>query len=165
MNAKLMIGAVGMYLLAATMAAANARPSWFEARTSGVRTLTLGGSAEFGPVGEPAAPGAFVVTLGAESASGAVVLTRTGGTRPEPGTYALSGDPAADMQALVVTGSPNRPTGVFRARGGQVTITRSGPGRIEGHFDIDAVGFEAATPADEDRELAVSGAFTASPSR
>jgi hypothetical protein len=160
-----MISAVGLYVLAATMAAANARPSWFEARTSGVRTLTLHGSAEFGPVGDPAAPGAFVVTLGAESPSGAVVLTWSAGTRPEPGTYALSGDPAADIQALVVTGSPNRPTGAFRARGGRITITRSSPGRIEGDFDIDAVGFEAATPADEDRELAVRGEFTASPSR
>ena len=49
------------------------------------------------------------------------------------------------------------------ARTGTLTITGSRADFIEGRFDIDAVGFEAAAPGDETRELVVRGAFTASP--
>src|SRR5438552_4072318 len=73
----------------------------------------------------------------------------------------LDAGTAGSVQALVVTGSPTRPTGAFHARSGALTITGSRADLIEGRFDIDAVGFEAAEPGDESRELVVRGAFTA----
>lgn len=164
MHAKPIRYALGTCLLAATMAAAgHAGPSWFEAYATGARTLALHGPAEFGSVDGATGSGAFVLTLGANSPGGAVVFTRANGVRPEPGVYPLGEDPALGIQALVVTGSPTQPTGAFRARAGRLTIARSSGDLIEGHFDIDAVGFEAADPAGEDRELRLRGAFTAEP--
>ena len=64
---------------------------------------------------------AFVLTLGADSPTGAVVFTWPSGPRPEPGVYPLAMDPASGIQALVVTGPPTAPTGAFRARGGTIT--------------------------------------------
>jgi hypothetical protein len=163
MHAKPMGYALGACLLAATMAAANMGPSWFEAYATGAKTLALHGQAEFGSVKGDTDSGAFVLTLGAESPAGAVLFTRANGVRPEPGTYDLGDDPSRAIQALVVTGPPTRPTGVFRARAGRLTIARSSDDLMDGYFEIDAVGFDAANPADEVRELRLRGAFTASP--
>jgi hypothetical protein len=165
MHTKLTLCALGVYLVAGTMAAATARRSWFEAHTAGAKELTLRGTAEFGPVAGAEQPGAFVLTLGASSPTGAVVFTRPTATRPESGVYRLSTDGSDGMRALVVTGSPAHPTGAYRAHGGTLTITRSQGDVIEGRFDLEAVGFEAENPSAEDRELVVTGSFTASPSR
>lgn len=62
-----------------------------------------------------------------------------------------------------MTGPATRPTGAFRARAGKLTIARSSGDLIEGYFDIDAAGFEAADPARENRELRLRCAFTAEP--
>jgi hypothetical protein len=163
MKAIPMLYAVGTGLLAATAAAATTGPSWFEAYTTGARTVALHGSAEFGRVGGTDARGPFVLTLGAASEAGAVLFTRTDGARPEPGVYQVSDDPSRGIQAMIVTGPPTRPTGAYRARGGRLTIARSGGDLIEGYFDLDAVGFDAADSGDEGRELRARGAFTASP--
>ena len=64
-----------------------------------------------------------------------------------------------------MTGSPTRPTGVFRARHGRLTISASGVRSIVARFEMDAVGFLASEPDHEDRELRVKGSFTAPPSR
>jgi hypothetical protein len=145
------------------MAAAGApHSSSFEARTSGAKVLELQGSAEFGFVQGDVGPGAFVLTLGAESPTGAVVFTWPSGPRPEPGVYAVTDD-VAGVRALVLTGPPTAPTGAFRAHGGALTITRSRGGVLEGTFDINTAGFEAATPMDEERPLVVRGEFTARP--
>ena len=164
MNAKPMLLTLGLYLLTMTLAASAPRSSWFEARTTGARTLTLRGAAEFGPGAATPAQAPFVLTLGAESPTGAVLFTRPDGARLQPGAYRLDADGAAGLHALVVTGSPTHPTGAFRARGGTLTITRSRADFMEGRFDLDAVGFDAAAPGDEGKELIVHGAFTASPS-
>jgi len=161
MHTKPMLYVLGTCLLAATAAAGTASPSWFEARTSGAKALALHGSAEFGVVDGDVGPGAFVLTLGADSQTGAVVFTWPSGPRPEPGVYPLAIDPASGVQALVVTGPPTAPTGAFRARGGTITLTRSRDGFLEGRFEIHATGFEAADPVDEDRQLVVRGEFTA----
>ncbi len=155
--------ALGTCLLAGTMAASAAVPSWFEAHTTGATALTLRGSAEFGSVTVGGGAGPFVLTLGAQSPAGAVVFTRPGGGRLGPGTYRVTEDSAGAVHALVVTGSPTRPTGAFRARGGTLTITRSRRDVIAGRFQMEAVGFEAADPADEDRMLSVRGSFIATP--
>jgi hypothetical protein len=163
MNAKPMFLTLGLYLLAMTLAAANPKASWFEARTTGSRTITMSGSAEFGNGAPDAAQAPFVISLGAQSSAGAVIFTRPGGGRLEPGVYPLEVDGQGAVQALVVTGSPTHPTGAFHARTGTLTVTRSQDDLIEGRFDIDAVGFEASDPADEGKELVVRGMFTASP--
>jgi hypothetical protein len=165
MNAKPMFLTLGLYLLTMTLAASAPRASWFEARTTGVRTITMRGAAEFGSGAPEGAPGPFVISLGAESSAGAVIFTRLGGGRLEPGVYPLEVSGPRRVQALVVTGSPIHPTGAFHARTGTLTITRSQDDLIEGRFDIDAVGFEASDPGDEGKELVVRGGFTASPGR
>jgi hypothetical protein len=165
MNAKPMFPTLGLYLLTMTLAASTPRASWFEARTTGARAITMSGTAEFGNGAPDAAQAPFVISLGARSSAGAVIFTRPGGGRLEPGVYSLEVDGPRRVQALVVTGSPTHPTGAFHARTGVLTITRSQDDLIEGRFDIDAVGFEASDPGDEGKELVVRGVFTASPGR
>jgi hypothetical protein len=137
----------------------------YEAHLTGALSLELrGATAEFGTA--PGEPGPFVVTLGATSEEGALVFTRWDGSRPGAGTYQITDEPAAEgIQVLVVTGSPTRPTGVFRARHGSLTITSSGLRGLSARFQMDAVGFLASQPEREDRELSVRGSFAASPSR
>ncbi len=137
----------------------------YQAHLAGAITLELrGATAEFGKA--PGSPRPFVITLGATSETGAVLFTRWDGSRPGAGTYEVTPEPSAGgIQALVVTGSPTRPTGVFRARQGSLTITSSRVGRISARFQMDAVGFLASEPEREDRELSVKGSFTASPPR
>jgi hypothetical protein len=163
MSARQMFSALGLYLLTGLLAAYTAGPAWFVAHTAGAQALTLRGTAEFGPVVGAGGTGPFVLTLGAESPTGAVVFTRADGTRPGPGVYPVSEGAAAGVRALVVTGPPTRPTGAFRARAGTLTITRSSGDVIEGRFELETVGFEAADPGNEDRGLVVRGAFNAHP--
>ena len=143
MRAKPLLFVLGT-CLAATVAAGTARPSWFEAHTTGAKVLTLRGSAEFGVVEGDVGPGPFVLTLGAESPTGAIVFTWPSGPRPDPGVYRLALEPASGIQALVLTGPPTAPTGAFRARAGTLKVTRSRDGFLEGRFEIEGVGFEAA---------------------
>jgi hypothetical protein len=164
MYAKAMLHTLGTCLLAGTMAMGHANSSWFEAHTTGAKALTLRGSAEYGQVGGEAESGAFVLTLGAQSPTGAVVFTRLSSARLERGVYKVGEAGSEEIQALVVTGPPTRPTGAFRARTGRLTITRSRGDSIEGSFDIRAVGFDAVDQGDETRVLRVRGTFAASPS-
>lgn len=165
MNATIGLYGLGACLLAATMVVSPAGSSWFEARTTGARELTLSGDAEFGLVGANDSTGPFVITLGAESPTGAVVFTRQSTFRPGPGVYRLGEKAAETIQALVVTGSPEWPTGAYRARAGSLTITRSEGDYVAGHFEIQAVGYDADDPLDEARTLSVQGTFTALPTR
>jgi hypothetical protein len=139
------------------------KSSRYEPRTTGARTITMSGTAEFGDGASDAPRAPFVISLGAQSSAGAVIFTRPAGGRLETGVYPLEVDGPRSMQALVVTGSPTHPTGAFHARTGVLTITRSQGDLVEGRFDIDAVGFEASDPGDEGKELVVRGVFTASP--
>ena len=165
MTARLTLSALGLCLLTGLLAAgATPRPPWFVARTAGVTEVTLRGAAEFGAVSETHGAGPYVLTLGAESPSGAIVFTWVDGSRPEPGVYRLSQGDSAGVRALIVTGPPTRPTGAFHARGGTLTVTRSSGDVMQGRFELDAVGFEAAEPMNEERGLIARGAFDARPS-
>jgi hypothetical protein len=156
---------LGICLLAATMTVGATRSaSWFEARTTGAKALTLSGAAQFGRVVGEGEASAFVITLGAVSPTGAVLFTRYSGDRLQPGIYRLGEDSAA-VHAMVVTGPPTRPTGAFRAVTGRLTITRSLGDVIAGHFELDAVGYEATEVAEEERPLGVEGTFTATAGR
>ncbi len=163
MQAKPMPYVLGICLVAVMAAAGSSYPPRFEARASGAMMLELKGSAEFGVVEGDVGPGPFVLTLGAESPTGAVVFTWPSGPRPEPGVYPVADD-GTGVRALVLTGPAAAPTGVFRAHGGILTVTRSGGSLLEGTFDMNTAGFEAATPMDEERPLVVRGEFTARPS-
>jgi hypothetical protein len=162
MNAKQMFAGVGLYVLTALLAAATfAGPARFEARTSGAESLSLRGSAEFGAVADGVGSGRFVLTLGPESPTGTVVFTWPDGKRPETGVYELSDVDSASVRALVVTGSPTAPRGAFRARLGTVTLTRSSKDGIQGQFVLEATGYVANDPDNEDRWLQVQGSFNA----
>ena len=163
MNAKPIVLALGLCLLTGLLAAFGASPPWFVAHTAGAEALTLRGPAEFGRAAGAAGPRPFVLTLGAESPTGAVVLTWPDGKLPAPGTYAVDEESPAGVRALVVIGSPSRPTGAFRARAGTLTIARSSDEVVQGRFDLEATGFKAADPRDEGRQLAVRGVFNARP--
>lgn len=163
MNAKPILPALGICLLTGLLAAFTPEPPWFVAHTVGAEVLTMRGPAEFGPAGGAGEAGPFVLTLGAESPAGAVVFTLPNGERPTAGTYAVNDDLAGGVRALIITGPPARPTGAFRVRAGTLTIARSSDDVVVGRFYLEALGFTAADPADEQRELAVQGAFNARP--
>jgi hypothetical protein len=138
----------------------------YEAHVAGAVTAALRGTGEFGPARGAEGTGPWVLTLGANGEDGAVIFTCWSGRRPSPGSYEITAEPTLQgIQALVVTGSTARPTGVFRAQRGTVTITSSADQWMSGRFEMDAVGFLASEPDREDRGLTVKGTFTASPSR
>lgn len=139
-----------------------AKASMFEAETHGAIQVDPSGSAEFATMANKGAP-LFTLSMGAYSEQGAIVLTR-GGSRPEAGVYPVSSnwsERGSDFHGLVVTGSPSKPTGVFHARSGSVTITSSTADRISGTFELHGTGFLADSPENEDRELVVTGSFSA----
>jgi hypothetical protein len=152
-------------LVSATAMAVPEAPGGYVAELRGATTTTVRGSAEFGRA-RGSQDGPFVISLGARAEDGAVLLTRWDGTRPWAGEYRISADSTEDgIQALVVTGSIQRPTGVFRAESGTIAITSSSLRHMAGRFELNAVGFLAAEPDRENRQLRVQGSFTASPSR
>jgi hypothetical protein len=133
--------------------------SSFEAAISGMEQRRASGAAEFGAVGL-GDERSFTLTLGAYSEQGAIVLTRRAPAQPGAGIYRVS-ESDTEFHGLVVTGSPSRPSGVYRVARGSVTITHSSPERITGTFALHAVGFRATEPDREDREITVSGSFLA----
>ncbi len=163
MNAKATMYTLATGLVVASAAAMTSSRSWFEAYTSGARTVALRGNASYGTLGEGGSD-VFVVTLGANAPEGAVLFTRAGRALT-PGSYPLNEDPARGVQALVITGSATRPTGAYRARSGTLTIGGMRGDVLDGYFTIEAVGFTAEHPSDEGQELQVRGAFSASRDR
>jgi len=164
------LGAVAVALLAGSAGAptvggrAPISSGSYEARLTGATTATLRGAVDRGGWPEDGRRAAFVITLGAYSADGALVFSRWDGAQPEPGTYQITEEPTQrGLTALVVTGPPTRPGGVFRAERGTLTITHSSPDGLAGRFELEARGFGAAEPQRDDRELAASGSFTTSP--
>ena len=137
--------------------------SSFEARVTGDVIEAPRGQARFGMIrgGGGLAPG-FSLSLGAGDTGGAVLFSRQGAPLGV-GTYRIAeanvGEDA--VQALVLTGPPERPTGSFRARRGTLTITLASDNLMAGHFELDGEGFLATNPRDESRRVSVSGEFTA----
>ena len=140
------------------------RQSSFRAEVRGDVTNTASGEAEFGAVQNPdRSSGAFVVSLGAYSQQGAILFTRRSGTPLEVGRYRISqqANEPDEILALVMTGSPTRPTGVFRGQSGWLIITAASDHFLTGRFQIDAIGFLAADPEREDRQVTVTGSLSA----
>jgi hypothetical protein len=108
----------------------------------------------------------LTIMLGVRRSQGALALSLVGGRSLQIGKYRvrpsgkrLSAEP--QFQALYVPGAPNRPLGAFRAESGSVTITREEAGWIAGEFEIEARGFVAGQPDNEDQWVTVRGRFEA----
>lgn len=104
----------------------------------------------------------FPPELGAYSDNGAVVFSRVSAARPKVGSYkvvAFGPGPEGPEQfhAMVSPGSVAAPLGAFRAVSGTVTILQSTETKIVGRYEVKAVGFLAADPENEDREITVRG--------
>jgi hypothetical protein len=160
------LGAIGMVsvgLLAGTTAAPDSSNSFSAVLTGDVKA-TISGGATFGRVaGGPTAPDVFTVSLGADSSQGAVLFTRPNSRSLKVGSYHVSdtGVTEGSVQALVMLGPSERPQGVFRASAGTLTITSISDYTITGLFSLDANGFLASKPDQEDQRVSVSGSFSA----
>ena len=155
--------AIALTCLALSLAAYTSTSSFAGNVTGGLRA-GMHGDATFGVVdGHGAAPSVFTLSLGAKGTDGSILFTRTNGGRLTPGTYAITGrdDGSDDVRALIMTGSVERPTGVFRGHGGTVTVSSVSDNVIRGSYRIDATGFVTADPDDESREIRAAGSFTA----
>jgi hypothetical protein len=138
--------------------------SSFHAVIRGDVTGTAWGEAEFGAVQNPdRSPGAFVVSLGVCGEQSAILFTRRSGAALDVGRYRISAgaDDENEVLALVLTGSPTRPTGVFSGEAGWLVVTAASARLTAGQFHIDAVGFTTAEPRREDRHVNVTGSFSA----
>jgi len=136
----------------------------FAGTIAGDVRLELRGDAKFGTVdGRGSAPTVFTLSLGADNPDGSILFTRPSGLRLVPGTYAITGrdDGSDEVQALVMTGSAERPTGVFRGRTGSLVITSASDNVIRGTYWVNATGFLASDPAAEDKQIRATGGFTA----
>ena len=140
--------------------------SSFRAEIRGDVATSAWGDAEFGALQNPdRSSGAFVVSLGVCGEQSAILFTRRSAAALDVGRYRIS--PSAsnenEVMALVLTGSPTRPTGVFSGEAGWLVVTAASAGLTAGQFHIDAVGFTAAEPRREDRHVNVTGSFSATP--
>jgi len=147
--------------------AAGAEPrSSFRVEVRGDVISTAWGEAEFGAVQTADhSSAAFVVSLGVCGQQSAVLFTRRSGTPLAVGRYRISerANGADEILALVLTGSPTRPTGVFRGQSGWLVVTTASDQLIAARFQVDAIGFVAAEPRDEDRHVNLIGSFSATP--
>lgn len=137
--------------------------SAFHAIVGGAVNSTISGDARFGAVrGGDNAPPTFTVSLGAYGEQGSILFTSWSPTRLETGSYRVTDMMDAEaIQALVLTGSAQHPTGSFRVHSGTLTITRSSEYRLDGTYDLEGEGFTADAPEQEGRRIRVTGSFTA----
>jgi len=135
----------------------------FAATVSGAVDARPRGAAAFGLVTQPDAPATYSITLTSPGLGGAVVLTGHPGEWPIAGrSYRIgeSGEPGT-FQGLYVAGAAERPAGVFHASAGTLEVLAAGPTHIQARFRLDARGFLASAPEEEDRRVAVTGWFAA----
>lgn len=140
--------------------------SSYKASMRGVINGTSHGEAKFGSVQDTNGSAVFTLTLGAYSHQGAVLFSRANPTRPGVGTYEVSeilgynrdGD---GFHAVIVTGSPSRPTGMFLVTTGTITVTGSSDRELTGRFDLEGAGFLAGDPEHDDLPIHITGTFMA----
>ena len=139
------------------------RASYFEASVEGGMSARPRGEVAFGVVGDSGSGvSAFTITLGGEDSSGAILFTSLDGRMLAPGRYELSDSTETGLRAMYIAGSPERPTGLFRAERGTLEITASSAEHISGHFSFTGAGFLASDPTDEGSEVKITGAFMSS---
>ena len=140
------------------------RRSSFRAEVREDVTSNAWGEAGFGAVQNPdRSSGAFVVSLGMCSHQGTILFTQRNGTPLAVGRYSISegANEPDEILALLLTGSPTRPTGTFRGQAGWLVVTAASDRVITGRFHVDAIGFLAAEPQREGRHVTVDGSFSA----
>ena len=150
-------------LLVVSLAGFTATSSFTGTVSGGVRA-EMHGDAKFGLVdGRGAVPSVFTLSLGANGTNGSILFTRPTGARLTPGVYSITGrdDGSDEVRALVMTGSAEHPTGVFRGQVGTLIVTSVSDNVIRGSYRVQAIGFVANDPGAEDREIVASGGFTA----
>lgn len=131
--------------------------------------LTIEGSSHLVAVGEAGfrrggsgRRGVFSLELGSNSHDAAVLFAASDTGPVGPGTYAVDDRPGSPaLHALVVTGSPMQPTGVYRAQAGTLTLRAAAGGQLDGTFDLWALGFTAVRPQHDREVITVAGSFTA----
>jgi hypothetical protein len=141
--------------------------SYALAATGSIQVKAEGNDARYGLVTSGIDGSSFFsLTLGATQNQSVLVLSRLEASLPEPGRYPVrrweeSGPGGESYQALFVAGTVTNPLGVFHGESGSVTIKRARAGAISGEFEINARGFLAGSPEDEDQRITVRGAFLA----
>ncbi|MFL5402800.1 MAG: hypothetical protein ACJ8BF_08295 [Gemmatimonadales bacterium] len=138
--------------------------SSFHTEVRGDITSNAWGKAEFGAIDAVDESSAtFVISLGVCGEQSAVLFTRRNGAPLAVGRYRISEptESGDEIMALVLTGSPTRPTGVFRGQSGWLVVDGASDQLIAGQFEIDAVGFTAAEPEHENQHVSVTGSFSA----
>jgi len=129
--------------------------------------MTIGGEGGAVAVGEASyrrGPGGtqFSLELGNRSGEGAVLFATEGAAPVAPGRYTVDDRPGRGaLHALVFTGTPSAPTGVYRVQGGVLTVRSIEAGQIEGSFELRALGFTAERPQQDDQVISVAGSFMA----
>ena len=156
-------------LAAVAVTAAWGSPQSFTLHSTGAVDLrATGKEARFGTVpdairGRPI----LMVSLGATAASGALQLTTLADRPLGPGRYPIRSSwselpaDAVAFHAAFIPGSVEQPLGWYHGETGTVTITEVGPDRLGGTFEVEARGFSAADPLDEERWVTVRGSFAA----
>ncbi len=104
----------------------------------------------------------FSLELGRGNQEGAVVFATEGAGPEAPGRYLVNDEPmSGSIHALVITGSATAPTGVYRAQSGTLTVRAVGDNELEGSFELDALGFRADDPEQDQQSISVTGSFLA----
>jgi hypothetical protein len=159
---------LGTLVAAAVALAWRSAPSYTLQSAGAVTLHDTGQEAQFGVVrqairGRPI----LIVSLGASASHGALQLTVGGDRPPVPGRYPVRSswdelvtDPTS-FHASFMPGSVERPLGWYHGESGWVTITNAGPGWMSGTFEVQARGFTAADPLNEERWVTVRGSFDA----
>ena len=161
-SSLVLLSTLGFTLRSGSRTEDDAVRSSFSALVIGDVSASTKGEAEFGVIQPvPGAVPTLSLSLGARSGTGAVVFSRAGSPDLQPGVYQVSEQ--GSVRALVVTGTPTHPTGVFRAQRGVLTVTQASDKSITGEFRLEATGFLASSPMEENRRVSVSGKFTALP--
>jgi hypothetical protein len=133
----------------------------FEGRITGAVVSRVTGPATMGPVGRvTGAPAAFSIRLGEDTSRAAVLFTLVGDEPLKAGRYPIAEVPTGKaVLALITVGTADHPEGVFRVESGSLEIGMDAGGRMTGQFSLNAVGFLAAEPEREDREVVMTGSF------
>ena len=136
--------------------AAVERPG-FEAEVRGAVATIMRGTPVFSSSG---------LTLSAGDSGGTLVFAASDGAGLASGSYAVS--PTGNtpsVNALFIAGTPSRPIGVFRGSAGALTVTTATEQRIDGRFELEAIGViadgtdEARTSLKDSATVRVSGSF------
>lgn len=143
----------------------DARPE-FTLELTGAVALRTAGRVEHGSTGNAAEPW-YTITLGGRDGAAAVVFTRRTPIPSGPGRYLVGeGQLASDgFSALIITGPPSHPTGVFQVQHGVLRLVNAGSSQLSGEFELHAAGFLSEAPEQDEWAITARGRFNADDDR